>query len=131
MRDRAAHMEAQIDSMMDEYRRLRENLDAMQSELVKIQATAYSEDGHVVVTVGPRGHLLGIRIDPVVNRRPNTEQLSASIMEAVTAAAAMAAEEVAEITERYAPGAFRHEELGEFDFSSLLTRHDTELLGRE
>lgn len=123
-------MQAQLDEMMDQYKEMRSNLVTMQEECLRVQATAYSEDGHVVVTVGPRGHLLGIRIDPVVNRRSNTDELCASIMEAVDAAVGTALEEVATITRRYAPDVDLGE-LGDFDLSSLLQRSDASMLREE
>lgn len=128
MGDESRRMESEIDELMRGYRELRHNLQLMQEEILQVQATAYSQDGLVVVTVGPQGHLLGIRIDPLVNRRSGTDELSASIVEAVQAAAAMAAEQVSEITQRYAPDRFDHEELADFDLSSLLGRQDARLL---
>lgn len=130
MSDDIRRMESEIDELMQGYKDLRKNLELMQAEILEVQATAYSQDGLVVVTVGPQGHLLGIRIDPLVNRRPGTDELSKSIMEAVQTAVAMAAEEVAEITQRYVPDGFNHAELGDFDLSSLMSRTDQSIEGR-
>ena len=70
------------------------------------------------------------KIVDLVNRRPGTEELSKSIMEAVHTAVAMAADEVAEITQRYVPDGFNHDELADFDLSSLFTRSDHIIEGR-
>jgi DNA-binding protein YbaB len=127
VRDDTRVMQSQIDNLMSGYRELRHNLALMQQEILEVRETAYSEDGLVVVTVGPRGHLLGVRIDPLVNRRPNTDELSASILEATRTAVEQAGDAVAEISAKYAPAGINHEELGDFDFSSLFSRHDAEL----
>ncbi len=130
MDDEVRRMESEIDQLMGEYQELQKNLELMQAEILRVQATAYSEDGLVVVTVGPQGHLLGIRIDPLVNRRPGTDELSASIMEAVHKAVALAQEEVAAITRQYVPDGIDHEQLGSFDISSMVSGFSQRLTDR-
>lgn len=119
---------ASIEAMMSEYREMRANLDEMQQQLLGVRASAYSEDGLVIATVGPRGHLVDVQIDPMVYRRPNTKELSRAIVEAAQGAVDLVVDQVDEITRRYAPQQLDVESLQSYDITSLFKRTDADLL---
>lgn len=78
--------EAALDSLMGDLNKAMANLPKTQERLMSLTAEAWSEDGLVRAEVGPRGQLIDLQIDPRIFRRPDSQALRASIMEAVTAA---------------------------------------------
>ena len=82
----------------------------------------------MVATVGPRGHLVDIQIDPMVYRRPNTKELCRAIVEAAQGAVDLVADQVDDLTRRYMPGEVDFDSLQSFDFSTLFKRTDADLL---
>ena len=88
-----------------QFEALRRNVGELQRELAALTATAKSPDGYVTATVGARGQLVRLQLDPRIYRRPDSQQLAASITDTVQKAAAEALERVKEVSQRYAPGA--------------------------
>lgn len=83
---------AEVDELMAEYRRSREQLASVQRELSAITETARSGDDAVRVTVGPQGALRDLTITEDAYRRLRPSQLAATIVElADTATRACAA----------------------------------------
>lgn len=78
--------ESAMQSIMDDLKNALKNLPKTQRELMSLTAEAWSEDGLVRAEVGPRGQLIDLEIDPRVFRRPDSEALRDSIMEAVSTA---------------------------------------------
>lgn len=68
-----------------------------------VQVTETSRDGLVTVTVGARGELVQLDIDPRVFRRPDARELADTITETVHAAAAAAQERVLDVFESLVP----------------------------
>ncbi|RBY86220.1 YbaB/EbfC family DNA-binding protein [Blastococcus sp. TF02A-26] len=62
-----------------------------------VQATETSDDGLVSVTVGPRGDLLRLDLDPRIYRRPDSRRLADTITETVHRAARAAQDRVVEV----------------------------------
>lgn len=88
---------AEVDELMAEYRRSREQLVSVQRELSAITETARSGDDAVRVTVGPQGALRDLTIAEDAYRRLRPSQLAATIVEladAATRACAARAERV-------------------------------------
>jgi DNA-binding protein YbaB len=75
----------------------------LQAEAKAVQVTETSRDGLVTVTVGSRGELVRLDIDPRVFRRPDSRQLADSITETVHRAAAAAQERVLDVFEPLVP----------------------------
>jgi DNA-binding protein YbaB len=68
-----------------------------------VQVTKTSDDGLVTVTVGARGELVQLDIDPRVFRRPDARELADTITETVHAAAAQAQEQVLDVFQSLVP----------------------------
>ena len=62
------------------------NASRTRERMLDLSGTAWSDDGMVKVTVGPRGQLVDIDIDPRVFRKPDSQALRASILAANHAA---------------------------------------------
>jgi DNA-binding protein YbaB len=83
---------------------LRQGMSALQQELRELKVTAKSPDGYVTATVGARGQLLKLDLDPRIYRRPDSAALAGTITETVQRAVADAGEQVRRIGEKHAPG---------------------------
>lgn len=79
-------------------------LAEMRQEMNAVKGTAKSPDGFVTATVGPRGQLTELKLDPRIYRNPDSAKLAATITETIQKAAEQSGERVSEITERFAPG---------------------------
>ncbi|GGM84216.1 hypothetical protein GCM10011609_20410 [Lentzea pudingi] len=84
---------AQVEEMLADYRRSREQLAAVQRELAAVSGQAASPDGTVSATVGAGGALVGLELSELAYRRHRPEQLAELIVRTVAAAAAGAAED--------------------------------------
>ncbi|MCC5578080.1 YbaB/EbfC family nucleoid-associated protein [Microtetraspora sp. AC03309] len=70
--------EAMIESLTEEYIRAGPARE-MYGRLGELTVTSHSEDGMVTVTVGPRGQVRNIELDPRVYRKSSPSELSHSI----------------------------------------------------
>lgn len=84
---------AQVEELLADYRRSREQLVSVQRELAAVSGQASSPDGMVTATVGPGGRLTHLELSELAYRRHRPEQLAELIVRTVAAAAAGAAEE--------------------------------------
>lgn len=82
-----AALRARFEVLLDEYERIKDNASKLQRRLREAEATAASKDGAVKVTVGPRGDLRALQIDPRAYRRLSPSELAAEILELSGAAA--------------------------------------------
>ena len=110
---------------------LKGNIGDMRQEMNEAKATAKSPDGHITATVGPRGQLVKLELDPRIFRHPDSVKLAAAITETIQKAAVEVGKKIDDITERYAPGMG----IGEHtrgDYKSRTNRFDfiTDLLPR-
>lgn len=76
---------------------------ALQQRARAVQVTETSRDGLVSVTVGSRGELLRLDIDPRVFRRPDSRALADSIADTIRSATAAAQERVLDVLEPLVP----------------------------
>jgi DNA-binding protein YbaB len=83
---------AQVEELLADYRRSREQLAAVQRELKAVTGSASSPDGTVTATVGPKGTLTALELTDQAYRRYRPEQLAELIVRTTNAAAAKAAE---------------------------------------
>jgi DNA-binding protein YbaB len=72
--------QAEVDQLMADYRRSREQLVAVQRGLAAIRETATSHDELVTVTVGPRGTLIDLVIDDRAYQRLRPSELAELIV---------------------------------------------------
>ncbi|WP_197321318.1 YbaB/EbfC family nucleoid-associated protein [Saccharomonospora sp. NB11] len=86
-----------VEELVAEYRRSRAQLAEVHQQLARVSATAQSAEGLVTATVGARGQLVDLVLDPEVYTRYRPSELAAHIVRAVNEATAEAfsgAEEV-------------------------------------
>ncbi|MGI5151715.1 YbaB/EbfC family nucleoid-associated protein [Plantactinospora sp. CA-294935] len=90
----------ELSARLAEYSRLTEDLLAMREGIDQIRVTAYSPDGLVTVTVGGRGELVDLELDPRIFREPDATALAGSIAGTIRDAADAAARDAARIAAR-------------------------------
>jgi DNA-binding protein YbaB len=86
-----ADHQAQVDELLAEYRRSREQLASVQRSLLSIRESASSDDGSVTATVGPQGVLAELTIADGAYRRHRPAELAKLILQAAKEAAGKAA----------------------------------------
>jgi DNA-binding protein YbaB len=84
---------AQVDELLADYRRSREQLVSVQRELSAVSGRASSPDGTVTAVVGGGGKLVELELSELAYRRHRPEQLAELIVRTVEAAGALAAED--------------------------------------
>ena len=87
---------AQVDELLADYRRSREQLRSVHEELAALSETARSADGTVTVTVGAQGTLNDLALSHTAYERYRPDQLAAVVLrlsaQAATSVAARAQE---------------------------------------
>jgi DNA-binding protein YbaB len=124
-RDANRELRNRLDDVYGRYARLRSDLDDLQRRLATLEAAAVSPDGLVRATVGPRGQLVDLRIDPRATRTVDSDRLARIILATVREAAQRSADQVESLMSEYLPsdsGALQF--LRDNDFSSLMRRPD-------
>jgi DNA-binding protein YbaB len=119
-------MQAYAEELMSQFQRMREGASDLQRRLSEVTATATSPDRFITATVGPRGQLLRLDIDPRVYRNPNSRVLADTITETVQQAARNAADKVAELCKPLMPEAEVRAHLNQ-DIDAMLHRTDRDL----
>jgi DNA-binding protein YbaB len=99
----AAGLAAFAEGLRETFTRMTEQAPTLHAHARRVQVTETSDDGLVTVTVGARGELVQLDIDPRVYRRPDSRQLADTIVATVRRAAAQAQERVLEIFEPIVP----------------------------
>jgi len=124
-RDANRALRARFDEVYGQYQRLRSGMDELGHKLAALQVTAESEDGFVRATVGPRGQLVTLRLDPRVYREPDADALARKITRTVQAATEQAAQRVQQLVAGYLPaGSAAADFLKDNSFATLLRRQD-------
>jgi DNA-binding protein YbaB len=88
-----------------EYTALAELACQVRDEMDSLEAVADSADGLVRATVGGRGELLALDLDPRIFRDPDSLALSEKILETVQAANERAHRRMVRLAKRLLPGA--------------------------
>ena len=83
--------QAEVDQLMADYRRSREQLANVQRGLASVRESATSHDQLVTATVGARGTLIDLVIDDSAYRRLRPSELAETIVRTTEVAAAAAA----------------------------------------
>lgn len=127
-RDANRALRARFDQVYGQYQQLRSGLDELQRRLADLRITERSPDGQVAATVGPRGQLLRLDLDPGVYRDRDADALAAKITETVQRATATATASVQELVGGYLPaGSGALDFVRDGDFGALLRRGDAEM----
>jgi DNA-binding protein YbaB len=82
-----AALRARFEVLLDEFERVKDNASKLQRRLHEAEGAAASKDGAVKLTVGPRGDLRTLHIDPRAYRRLSPSELATEILELSRAAA--------------------------------------------
>lgn len=88
---------AQVDELLADYARSREQLAMAHQRLAAITATERSADGAITVTVGSRGTVTGLSLADDVYRTHRPSELASEIMRLVTSASQRALGEAADV----------------------------------
>jgi DNA-binding protein YbaB len=88
----ASDHRAQVEELLADYRRSREQLVSMQQTLAAISETAASPDGSVTATVGAHGTLTGLVISDEAYHRYRPSELGKLVVQLVATATAKASE---------------------------------------
>ncbi|MFC4529495.1 YbaB/EbfC family nucleoid-associated protein [Sphaerisporangium dianthi] len=122
-----ADMRAYAEELRATFVRLQEEAPAMHKKARAVQVTEKSGDGLIAATVGARGDLIRLDIDPRVYRRPDSRELADSITETVQRAAAKAQEQVIEMFAPLIPSEHMKAHL-EGDLDGVLERMAEQML---
>jgi DNA-binding protein YbaB len=90
-RDTNHALRARFDAVYGQYQQFRSNLDELQHKLAALRVTERSDDGRVTATVGARGELITVELDPAIYHDRDVEALSQKITTTVHRATAAAA----------------------------------------
>lgn len=88
---------AQVEELLADYRRSREQLAAVHRALAAVSESASSEDGAVTATVGPQGALTALVIEDTAYRRYRPDELADLIVRVTSAASAKAGRAAGEV----------------------------------
>jgi DNA-binding protein YbaB len=106
-------MKAHLEQMMSQVRRMATEASSVQKKAMRITATVKSADDTVTATVGPRGHLIDLELDPKIYRRPNSAQLAQTIVQTVREAVEQAMNEGQDLLQEVLPDEVQLDNLSE------------------
>jgi DNA-binding protein YbaB len=121
-------LRAQADDLMAQFERMRAGAGDLQQKLRELRASVTSADGMVTATVGPRGQLIRLDLDPRIYRRPNSRELAATITETIQRATASVLDQVEELCKPFVPDAQFQAHMN-FDFEGIFRQLDSDLPG--
>ncbi|MFB9322584.1 YbaB/EbfC family nucleoid-associated protein [Cryptosporangium minutisporangium] len=113
---------------MEEFHRLRDGVGELQEQLRTIEVVVHSDDRLVTATVGPRGQLVRLDLDPRVYREQNSRELASKITETIQKGAREAADRALEFCRPFLPEDDVRAQLGG-DLNTFFTRLDNDVLG--
>jgi DNA-binding protein YbaB len=116
-----------IFSMIDDLRQTVGSVNETHQKMAKVTGVAWSDDRLIKATVGPRGQLVELEIDPRVYRQPNSKALAATIVATVRRASEEAMAKTQEIAEAAMPSDFGATKLGNLSMARLMRSHDADL----
>ena len=116
-----------IFSMIDDLRQTMGSVNETHQKMVQVTGVAWSDDRLVKATVGPRGQLVDLEIDPRVYRQPNSKALAATIVATVRRASEEAMAKTQAIVDAAMPSDFGVAKLGNLSIAKLMRSHDADL----
>ncbi|TDD06978.1 YbaB/EbfC family DNA-binding protein [Nonomuraea deserti] len=102
---------ATIDELAMEYNRRAQQVHDLHRELNELRCTSKSRDGMVGVTLGARGQVYAIELNPRVHRTLSATELAAAIMEQIAQATAQATARAEELIRPLLPDDLPNEEI--------------------
>src|SRR5262249_21987043 len=103
-----AGIHAYADELEKRFRRLQEEGPKLQERARSLQVTEKSGDGLIAATVGARGELIRLDIDPRIYRRPDARALADDITETIKKAGAKGRGECGELFATLCPRGHVH-----------------------
>ncbi|WP_214411983.1 YbaB/EbfC family nucleoid-associated protein [Sphaerisporangium fuscum] len=125
----AAGMQEYAEELRANFMRLQNEAPALHEKARAVQITETSKDGLISATVGPRGDLIRLDIDPRIYRHPDSRQLADSITSTVQKAAEKAQAKIIELFEPLIPAEQMKAHL-DGDVESVLEQMTAQLLGK-
>ncbi|MGI8720964.1 MAG: YbaB/EbfC family nucleoid-associated protein [Geodermatophilaceae bacterium] len=98
-----AGMRAFAEELQGRFEKLATEGPQLQERARTIQVTEKSPDGLISATVGARGELIRLDLDPRIYRRPDSRELADTITETIKAAGEKAQDQVLEVFEPLVP----------------------------
>jgi DNA-binding protein YbaB len=117
-----------MEELTQQFDRMRSGAADLQQRISEVEVTERSSDGHVTATVGPRGQLVRLELDPRLYRNPDSVRLADTIIETVQVAAEKAIAQVTELCETLVPAEDVAAHMN-FDLDGIMRRLDHELPG--
>lgn len=102
-RSELAGIRAYAEELQGRFQKLATEGPELQKRARTVQVTAKSPDGLISATVGSRGELIRLDLDPRIYRHPDSRELADTITETIKAAGLKAQEEVLEVFEPLIP----------------------------
>lgn len=124
-----AGMRAYAEELQSRFQRLTTEGPALHERARAVQVTEKSPDGLISATVGARGELIRLDLDPRIYRHPDSRELADTITETIKAAGESAQEQVLELFEPLIP----REEFQlhmDGDLEGVLERMSDQMLGK-
>jgi DNA-binding protein YbaB len=119
---------ASLYAVVDDLKRAVGSLGETQRKLAHVTGTGRSADRLVTVTVGPRGQLVDLEIDPRVFRNPDARGLADAILAAARAAVEDANVKTMSVVDGTVPAELRSGPFGGDDtLGALINRHDADM----
>jgi hypothetical protein len=106
-----AALQARLDELLDEYDRVRTNVNAAQARMRTMSGSARSTDGTVVVTVDFRGNLTGLELTPRAYSRFAPSLLAEEILRLTDEARAQVTGAMGEVMAPFLPQGVDYAEL--------------------
>lgn len=119
-------LRAQGMELVTRFEQLRAEYVPLQQKLLKVNMVAKSPDGYVTATVGPRGQLIKLELDPRIYRRPNSRELASTITKTIQQATEKAVAEVASLCSPFVSEAQFQANM-DFDFAGLVEQLNSDL----
>jgi len=122
-------MRAYAEQLQARFDKLSTEAPAIQAQARAVQVTEKSPDGLISATVGARGELIRLDLDPRIYRRPDSRELADSITDTIKAAAAKAQDTVLDLFEPLVPRNEMAEHMSG-NLEDVLERMTTKMLGK-
>jgi DNA-binding protein YbaB len=117
-----------LHTMVDDLKQAIGSLGETQQRIMRITGTGWSPDHLVKVTVGPRGQLVDLEIDPRVFRYPDSHTLAETILTASRVAIENANAQSVPIVDSVVPADLRRGPFGgDESLTALIKRHDADI----
>ncbi|MEO3928861.1 YbaB/EbfC family nucleoid-associated protein [Micromonosporaceae bacterium B7E4] len=106
-----AELRAEYEQLVTEYERSRQRLATLHERMSALTSSATSDDGLVTVTVGARGELSTVEVEPRAYRRLAPTELGESIVATARKAGEQVAEQLRELLSPLMPAGVPVEKL--------------------